>query len=87
LDNVIYLIEHARVDVNVQNTWGRTPLHAACGRGNFDMVKCLVERGHADVTIKDRTGRTPLHFAPLYIRDYLNGTLPNVISQYSRMTI
>lgn len=41
---------------------GHTPLHWACNKGLFEIVKQLVKHG-ADVTRADNVGRTPLHFA------------------------
>ena len=46
-----------------QNTWGRTPLHAACEWGNDDGgIDVLVAAG-ADANAVDSTGETALHSA------------------------
>ncbi len=39
---------------------GRTPLHVACERQDFDMVQMLVEKG-ADVSGVDGAGLTVMH--------------------------
>ena len=40
-----------------------TPLHIACGCGNFPIVKFLIEKKDINVEVKDGWGRTPLHLA------------------------
>ena len=39
---------------------GKSPLHLACERGDFDLTQLLVERG-ADVTVVDGRGLSVLH--------------------------
>lgn len=46
----------------VDKMHGHTPLHWACNKGLFDIVKLLVKNG-ADVTRTDDKGRTPFDFA------------------------
>lgn len=51
---------------------GRTPLHVAARRGNFEAIKLMVETG-IDLSYKDRWGVTPLNEAASFpqIYDYL----------------
>jgi hypothetical protein len=62
-EEVKLLIENG-VNVNSQNTFGRTPLHVAVESGNLNLVKLLIEKG-ANLDIQDRDGRTPLHMAAM----------------------
>jgi ankyrin repeat protein len=48
-------------DVNAENCYGNTPLHAACENGLIDVVKALLSAG-AVATAANRKGSTPLHF-------------------------
>lgn len=43
----------------------RTPLHVACIRGNFSVIKALLHKG-ADVDAQDSDGNTPCHFCSEY---------------------
>jgi len=47
------------MDVNLQNTYGWTPLHIAIRRDRRDMVAYLLEQG-ADINKVDGVGWTPL---------------------------
>ena len=47
------------MDVNLQNTYGWTPLHIAIRRDRRDMVTYLLEQG-ADIDKVDGVGWTPL---------------------------
>jgi ankyrin repeat protein len=47
------------MDLNIQNTYGWTPLHIAIRRGRKDMVEYLWEQG-ADIDKTDGVGWTPL---------------------------
>jgi ankyrin repeat protein len=51
-----------RVDLNVQNREGRTPLHQATCSHNYDGIKLLLQAG-ADRTIRDAEGMTALDLA------------------------
>ncbi len=46
-------------DINIQNTYGWTPLHIAIRRDRRDMVTYLLEQG-ADIDKVDGVGWTPL---------------------------
>ena len=52
------LLEHGAV-TNVQNQFGRTPLHRASIIGALEVVRVLLQHG-ADVEAKDYEGRSPL---------------------------
>ncbi len=52
----------AGADVNAQNTYGQTALHAAAEEGSLEMVMRLVDCG-ADLHATDETNWTVLHFA------------------------
>jgi len=60
LDCVKKLLE--RVDPNVKDVFGRTPLHLAVMVGRRDVVELLLSRG-ADPNARDAAGQTPLHWA------------------------
>ena len=53
------LLEH-NADVNIQDTWGYTPLHLCAREGNENLCRLLLEH-NADVNIQDTCGYTPLH--------------------------
>jgi ankyrin repeat protein len=46
------------IEVDAQNNYGRTPLHIAACRGNWNVARLLIQAG-ADVTIIDKRGFTP----------------------------
>ncbi|SPM44655.1 ankyrin repeat-containing protein 13 [Orientia tsutsugamushi] len=48
--------------VNVQDRYGRTPLHLSVQFKQEEITKMLLEH-NADVTLKNRDGNTPLHLA------------------------
>jgi ankyrin repeat protein len=72
--NTMITAHKTKLNLNQQNSSGDTPLHIACSKGNFNIVKLLVENG-ANVTIQNNTKDTPLHYATLHkynrIRDFL----------------
>lgn len=46
--------------INIQNNQGNTPLHLACARKDFEMIKALIgERKLGDFLIKNINGQTP----------------------------
>ena len=53
------LLASPRIDVDLANEQGETPLMMAALRGNLEMAKTLIERG-AKI---DKAGWTPLHYA------------------------
>ena len=46
------------IEIDAQNSLGQTPLHIACARGNWPVVRLLLEAG-AGANMKDRRGLTP----------------------------
>ena len=52
-----------KVDPNIKDNNGRTPLLWASYHGYLDIVKCLIEEGKADPNIRDKYGETPLYVA------------------------
>ena len=56
-----YLVRY-KLDYNVANTYGKTPLHEAVSYKRNQIVDMLLKQG-ADVTIRDNWGRQPLHDA------------------------
>lgn len=61
------LLQYPKINVNVQNEDGNTPLHLAClndeKQGNIKYVKALCVHPDLDVNIKNKYGVTPLHHA------------------------
>lgn len=51
-----------KVDINVKNNQGQTPLMAALKNGDIDAFNALIAGG-ADVTLKDNNGNTALFYA------------------------
>lgn len=49
-------------DPDMQNRYGETPLHAACGKGNIETAMFLLEKG-SNVGLTNLVGETPLHKA------------------------
>ena len=52
------LVKASDIDIDAQNSVGQTPLHIACSRGNFNVVRLLLNKG-ANPSIADRRGFTP----------------------------
>ena len=48
-------------DLNCCDSFGRTNLHGACDRGNFDLFKWLLSWPECDCDVKDGNGDTVLH--------------------------
>lgn len=59
------LIQYCRVQVNVRDIYGITPLHMACSRGNLAALEVLVQTPNIDLTITDNNDDSPLHEACL----------------------
>jgi hypothetical protein len=57
-----YVVEELKMDVNMRDDRGLTPLHYAAARGDNEMIKYLVSKG-ADVKAVDRGGRTTADMA------------------------
>ncbi|KAL5486880.1 hypothetical protein EMCRGX_G019417 [Ephydatia muelleri] len=58
-----YLVHTCQSDVNVRDSYGLTPLHIACARGNLAAVEVLLESANIDVNLPDNKGDSPLHEA------------------------
>ena len=58
-NDILKLLIAGGADVNVQNWYGRCPIHTAIKYGNLDLIKSLIKNG-ADVNIKDNFGVTPI---------------------------
>ena len=56
------ILDIGKVNVNVYDTEGQTPLHLGCLEGNLELVKLLVKFG-ADVRLANRDGWNALHIA------------------------
>ena len=60
-DVVRYLIEEARLDLNIVNKEGGSPLHIASGTSLKTVI--LLQRYCCDINMQDIHGNTPLHIA------------------------
>jgi ankyrin repeat protein len=52
------LLQAPGIEVDAQNSVGQTPLHVACARGNWNVVRYLLKAG-ANPDVADRRGFTP----------------------------
>jgi ankyrin repeat protein len=57
------LLETGKVDVDFKDSYARTPLSWAAGKGHEAVVKLLLETGKVDVDLKDCFTQTPLSWA------------------------
>ncbi|VDQ00391.1 unnamed protein product [Trichobilharzia regenti] len=62
LDLVNKIIQDQKCDINVRDSFDRTPLHLASSSGNLSIVKALV-MGRAIIDPIDKFGITPLFWA------------------------
>lgn len=62
LEKVIELLLDPRIDINMQNFHGKTPLHNAIYSENPAVIRILLEHG-ANVNMQDIDGNSPLHLA------------------------
>ena len=60
---LVSLILHGGVPVNIRNNKGETPLHEAAARGQVSMVNHLLLESGIDIDLRDRVEETPLHKA------------------------
>ena len=58
----VKILLEAGADMNLCDTWGRTPLHIAAARGDTEMVKLLLEAG-ADLNYRNNKGETAIFSA------------------------
>ena len=59
------LITYCRVEINIGDIYGVTPLHMACARGNLAALEVLIETPDIKLDIPDNNQDTPLHEACL----------------------
>jgi len=59
---VAYLIKECKLDLNVRDNYGDTPLHDAAKFGHETIVRLLLEGG-ADRSVKNKEGKDPLAVA------------------------
>ena len=52
------LVKASDIDIDAHNSVGQTPLHIACSRGNWNVVRLLLSKG-TNPAIADRRGFTP----------------------------
>ena len=89
-DIVKFLLSYGRINVNVQDEGGRTPLHKAATGCRSKVVWLLLING-ADPNARDSIGRTPLHSA-VFLKPCVDvvkmlleaGADPNVKDVYGR---
>lgn len=60
------LLERDRINVNVRNMTGATPLQWAVRSGNFAAARLLLKHSETSVQTEDEDDRTPLHPANLW---------------------
>ena len=58
---VRYLVEHG-AKINIQDEWGRSPLHEHAQRKNLETIKYLVSSG-ADIHCRAKDGSSVIHWA------------------------
>lgn len=63
IENVKYLVEVIRVDVNFANRYGETAVWIACRFGQFEIMKYLIENTNIDFNQADSEYQTPLSIA------------------------
>lgn len=56
------LLSQTGVEVDAQNMQGHTPLHVACSRGNWPVVRLLLN-ANASPNVQDKRGFTPMQLA------------------------
>ena len=57
------LLSNSKCRVNMQDKYGRTPLHLACMHNYILKTKLLIEHESCDPSIRDDRNRTPLYIA------------------------
>ena len=56
---MVKLLLDYHAEVNTQNKYGNTPLHAAAGYNNVELCNILITHGNADPNLKNGAGETP----------------------------
>ena len=59
------LLKDPRVNVNVADSSGATPLHVTCVEGDVQICELLINR-KANITAADSDGKTPFHYAAFH---------------------
>lgn len=61
---VRFLIEKAKVSINIKDDYGRTPLHDACwvNSPNFELIEMLIRSSPDLLLMQDIRGHTPLQY-------------------------
>lgn len=57
------ILNYSDLNVNIQDFWGKTPLHLAVMNENIDAVKLLLSHPNIDINEPDNTYNTPLKTA------------------------
>jgi ankyrin repeat protein len=65
INQLEYLMNDIKVDVNAQNKDGDTPLHIACKFGNKKMVEALLDNKLIKLDILNKDSNTPLYIASI----------------------
>ena len=64
IDNVRHLVINKHCDINAKGSEGYTPLHYACEKGKYEIVKILTDRPECNVEAENSYGQDrPLHKA------------------------
>jgi ankyrin repeat protein len=69
MPSVKFLIEELKVDVNLRDANGYTPLHHAAARGDNDLIMYLMSKG-ADIKAESNRGQT--------VADMANGPVSRI---------
>ena len=59
---ILYLINEAKVDIDIVGGLHGCAINAACGRSSFEVVRLMLEKG-TSIDVKDDMGRMAIHFA------------------------
>ena len=59
---IFYLINEAKVDIDIVGGLHGCAINAACGRSSFEVVRLMLDKG-TSIDVKDDMGRMAIHFA------------------------
>ena len=59
---ILYLIDEAKVDIDIVGGLHGCAINAACGRSSVEVVRLMLEKG-TSIDVKDDMGRMAIHFA------------------------